>query len=95
MSIYIIAQITIRDRNEYSRYEDGFDDIFGKYKGLLISVDEDPVVLEGEWPYTRTVLMTFPSEQEARRWYESPEYQQLAKIRRNASKANIVMIKRM
>ena len=95
MSVYIIAQIAIHDRKEYSRYIDGFDEIFGKYKGMLISVDEEPIILEGEWPYTRTVLMSFPNETEARRWFESPEYQELARIRHDTSKANIVMIKRM
>ena len=95
MSVYIIAQIEIHDREEYNIYEDGFDAIFRKYGGLLMSVDEEAVVLEGEWPFTRTVLMTFRSEDDARRWFESEEYQRLAVHRRKASKGNIVMVKRL
>ncbi|OQX83773.1 MAG: hypothetical protein B6D63_05675, partial [Candidatus Latescibacteria bacterium 4484_7] len=33
-------------------------------------------------------------EKEARRWYESPEYQRLAEHRHRASTGNIVMVKR-
>lgn len=95
MSVYIIAQISIHDREEYDIYENGFDEIFSKYKGMLMAVDEETVVLEGEWPFTRTVLMTFRSEEDARRWFESEEYQKLAVHRRNASKGNIVMVKRL
>jgi len=94
MSCYIIAQIKINDRDEYRIYEEGFDEIFEKYKGIVVAMDEDPVILEGEWPYTRTVLIRFPNEEEARRWFESPEYQKLAENRRKASTGNIVLIKR-
>ena len=94
MSVYIIAQIQIHDRETYNKYEAGFDQIFNKYKGFITSVDENPEVLEGEWPYTRTVLLTFRSEEQAREWFELEEYQELAKFRRAASKANIVMIRR-
>jgi uncharacterized protein (DUF1330 family) len=94
MSSYLIAQITIHDRDGYQRYLDGFDEIFAKYKGLVVAVDEAPTLLEGKWPCTRTVLMRFPSEEEARRWYDSPEYQELVKHRHRAADANVVLVKR-
>jgi len=95
MSVYIIAQINVNNREEYDVYVNGFDEVFTKHKGILMAVDEDPVVLEGDWPYKRTVLMSFRSEEDALRWYESPEYQELAVHRRNSSEGNIVMIKRL
>jgi uncharacterized protein (DUF1330 family) len=93
MSVFIVAQINIEDRAEYSEYESGFVEIFSKYAGRLLSVDEDPQVLEGSWPHTRTVLIEFPSRDEAMAWYESEEYQALAKHRIASSKGNIVLIK--
>ena len=94
MSVYIIAQINIKDREEYSEYEEGFDEIFAKYKGMVVTVDEDPVVLEGEWPWGRTVLIRFPSEEEARCWFESEEYTELKRHRLNASESNIILVRR-
>ena len=94
MSCYFIAQINITDRDEYQKYLDGYDEIFSKYKGIVVAVDERPSILEGEWPYERTVLIRFPDDEEARRWYESSEYQNLAKHRHRSSNANIVLLKR-
>lgn len=94
MSCYFVAQIAIRDRAEYQKYLDGFDEIFARYRGIVVAVDESPTVLEGEWPCDRTVLIRFSDENEARRWYDSPEYRELAKHRHRASRANIALVTR-
>lgn len=92
MSCYFIAQIDIHDQAEYEKYLEGFDEVFGQFQGKVVTVDDDPVVLEGAWPYTRTVLIRFPDETEARRWYDSPGYRELVKRRHRAAKANIVLV---
>ncbi|MEM9724073.1 MAG: DUF1330 domain-containing protein [Pseudomonadota bacterium] len=82
MTVYIIAEVKIHDRSEYDRYDDGFMEVFEKYEGSLLSVDEAPTVLEGEaWGSTRSVLMSFPSAEAASAWAQSPEYQAIAKHR--------------
>ena len=65
---YLIAQIEIADRETYTKYEAGFMDIFLAYKGRMLSVDEGAQLLEGEWSYTRTVLVEFPSKEDALDW---------------------------
>ena len=92
MSVYLIAQIQIHDREKYADYEAGFMDIFAKYNGNLLAVDEAPQTLEGEWDFTRTVLLAFPSKGDADDWYRSDEYQALAQHRHAASDANIAVI---
>lgn len=93
MSTYFVAQINIHDRERYAKYGDGFMDIFSKYNGKLLAVDEDPEIMEGGWEFTRTVLLEFPSEAEAKAWYNSEAYQELAQHRFAASDANIALIK--
>ncbi|MFZ5967223.1 MAG: DUF1330 domain-containing protein [Bacillota bacterium] len=93
MSAYFAAQITIKDPETYEKYLEGYDEIFSKYKGKVIAVDDHPMVLEGSWSYTRFVLIRFPDEAELKRWYESPEYQQLAQYRRAASSGDILIVK--
>jgi uncharacterized protein (DUF1330 family) len=92
MPVYVVVELTISDRAEYARYEAGFMPIWQKYRGELLAVEEQPSVLEGEWPHTRTVLLRFPDAAEAERWYRSPEYQALAQHRWNASRANIALL---
>jgi uncharacterized protein (DUF1330 family) len=92
MTTYLIAQIDIHDRDRYAEYEAGFFEIFSQYGGKMLSVEEDTETLEGEWPFSRTVLIEFPSKEIASAWYESDEYQALAQHRFAASTANAVLI---
>jgi len=93
MAVYLIAQLKIHDRAEYAKYEAGFMEIFEKSGGTLLSVEEGPRVLEGDWPFTRTVLAQFPTEAAAMAWYRSPAYQQLVQHRFNASEGNLILIR--
>jgi uncharacterized protein (DUF1330 family) len=93
MSAYIIALIEIHDRDEYKKYQEGFREIFSQYKGEILAVEEAPTVLEGEWPYTRTVVIRFSDENEAKRWYESDQYQTLVQHRFRAAKTNLILAK--
>ena len=65
MTVYIIAAFTIHDRSEYNKYESGFAEVFAKFDGKMLSVDEDPMVLSGDWQATRSVIIEFPSQQSA------------------------------
>jgi uncharacterized protein (DUF1330 family) len=93
MTVYVIAQITIHDRSGYTRYEEGFMAVFEKFDGTMLSIDEEPMVLEGEFTATRSVLITFPSKAQAMAWMTSPDYQAIAKHRLAASIANSILVK--
>ena len=92
MSIYAVALINIHDRASYSRYEAGFWETFSPYKGELLSVEESPRLIEGSWPFTRTVLLRFPSDADFRAWYDSPAYQALTQHRFRGSSAQIALV---
>lgn len=92
MSAYFVAQIQITDAEGYDRYLEGFDAVFQRYQGEVLAVDDSVEVLEGVWPFGRTVLIRFPSKEDLSRWYRSPEYQRLAEVRRRASRGNIVAV---
>ena len=93
MTHYLIAQINILDRETYTKYEAGFMQVFAKYDGSLLAVDEESKRLEGSWPYTRTVLISFPTAAQALAWYQSDDYQALAQHRFASSTANVCLIK--
>lgn len=92
MTAYFVAQINIFDQEKYNQYLAGYNEIFDQYKGQVIAVDDDATTLEGEWTYKRTVIIKFPTEDDLQAWYRSPEYQELARYRREASEANIIMV---
>ncbi|MCG8687376.1 MAG: DUF1330 domain-containing protein [Desulfobacterales bacterium] len=92
MSCYFVALIDIHDPQRYEQYLAGYDDVFNKFRGQVIAVEDNPAVLEGTWPAGRTVIIKFPNEHELQRWYESEAYQVLAKHRKEASVSSIAII---
>jgi uncharacterized protein (DUF1330 family) len=92
VSVYIVANITIHDRAEYDVYVSGFMEVFQSYRGEILAVSDAPSVLEGEWPHDRTVLLRFPTREEALRWAQSPEYVAIAKHRHAGATSNVVIL---
>ncbi|WP_271079316.1 DUF1330 domain-containing protein [Aurantiacibacter sp. MUD61] len=92
MPAYIIARFRIHDRESYDRYDAAFMPVFAKFQGKLLSVDENPDVLEGAWEFTRSVLIEFPDKAAATAWMTSPEYRAIAKDRISASEGQVIMV---
>ena len=92
MSVYIIARVKIHDRNEYDKYSAGFSVVFKKFDGKMLSVDEDPTVLMGDWDDTRSVIIEFPSKKSAWAWMTSEDYQAIAKHRDAGSTAHSILV---
>jgi uncharacterized protein (DUF1330 family) len=48
--VYVIAQLSIHDRERYDRYAAGFMDVLRQFQGRLLVSDEAPRVVEGARP---------------------------------------------
>lgn len=93
MSVFVVGQLNIHAPDEYEDYLNGFMPIFERYKGeLLATSKQETEVLEGTWAMPRTVLMRFPTAEAARSWYNDPDYQKLAEIRRRNADTNLVIV---
>ena len=92
MSAYVIAQLAVNDMAEFKKYLAGFMPIFERHGGKLVGRSLEAEVIEGEWALPRTVVMRFPTPEDARRWHADPDYRALAKHRHRASRANIVIV---
>ena len=93
MSHYFIAQIKINDEIEYQKYIDKAGGIFKKYNGEYLAIDNEPVILEGTWDYTRTVLIKFRSKSDFEAWYNSTEYKEIISHRLNAANCDSLLVK--
>ena len=47
---------------------------------------------EGGWTPKRIVVLEFPSMAQAQKWYDSPEYAPLIKLRQKASKGKLILV---
>jgi uncharacterized protein (DUF1330 family) len=93
VKVFVIVQISIHDRDAYHQYETaGHQEIFDRFNGKVVGIDEDVEIVEGSWPCTRTVLIEFPSKRLARAWYESAEYQAVVGLRHGSATSNLVVV---
>jgi uncharacterized protein (DUF1330 family) len=85
--VYLIVNLHVEDEEQYLKYEKGFFPILKEHGGQFITFDDNPVTLEGEAPRTgRMVILSFPSEEAAKGWYNDPKYQALSEHRRAGTK---------
>jgi uncharacterized protein (DUF1330 family) len=90
---FVIVQIAINDRDGYHEYEvAGHQEVFDRFSGKVVGLDEGVEVVEGSWPCTRTVLIEFPSKELARSWYESEDYQAVVGLRHRSATSNLVIV---
>jgi uncharacterized protein (DUF1330 family) len=75
VTVYAIAALKFTDRDAYSRYQAAFMDVFQRYSGTLLAVDEAPLVVEGKWDRGKGVVSAVPDEPVFREWAESVDYQ--------------------
>jgi len=93
MSYYFVSYIKIIDKDEYQKYVNEVDIVSAKYNGKYLALDDHPKLLEGNWNYTRTVIIEFRTEKEFNDWYYSKEYQSILRHRLNASSCDTILIK--
>ncbi len=93
VSYYFMANIRINDAKEYQKYLNKVDEIFSKFNGKYLAVDQHPQVVEGKWNYTRAVLIKFASKPDFEEWYNSIEYQQILGYRLNGAICDSILIK--
>lgn len=90
---YFIANIRIKDQGDYLKYLAKVDEVFEKYNGKYLAVDESPELLEGNWSYTKSVLIEFKTKHEFENWYYSEDYQQILKYRLSSADCDSILIK--
>jgi uncharacterized protein (DUF1330 family) len=93
MPAYVIGQLDIHNTKTYQAYLNGFMPSFLRHGGELLATSRaETEILEGSWATPRTVIMRFPSVENARAWHNDPDYVELAKIRHQTATTNLVVI---
>lgn len=92
MMHYFVAQIKITDPSEYQKYLDSVDEVFSKYKGEYLAVDENPTILEGQWDYNKSIIIRFDSKKDFEDWYYSADYQNILKFRLKGSHCDSILV---
>lgn len=91
MAAYIIAQLNVTDPEGFGRYRDAVSPLVAKYGGRYLVRGGATECLEGTWPASRLVVIAFDSFEQAKRFYESADYQEILPLRLNASEGVVIL----
>jgi uncharacterized protein (DUF1330 family) len=90
---YVIATIHITDRDAYmNEYIPPTLEVIEKHGGRVLVGEESPELKEGEWEWNWTVVLEFPSVEDAQAWYDDEEYESVRPIRYDATEAGSLVI---
>ena len=80
---YLLVQGHVTDREGFKAYSAALPPIYRKYHGKYIAMVPAPTVevVEGEPENRSVVIARFPSREDARAFWNSPEYAEAKKLR--------------
>jgi uncharacterized protein (DUF1330 family) len=92
MAGYIIAVVDVTDLDKYKAYAAEAGPAAAKYGGRYLVRGGPFEILEGSFPGKRFVVAEFPTVEQAKQFYHSPEYQGARKHRLGGADFNMVVV---
>jgi len=92
MAAYVFGEIEVTDPAVYEDYRKQVLAVVTRYGGKFIVRGGRVEPLEGGWAPKRIVALEFPSMEQALKWYRSPEYAPLIKLRQKAAKGKLIIV---
>ncbi|MBD1142635.1 DUF1330 domain-containing protein [Pelagibacterales bacterium SAG-MED18] len=89
---FVIFNIDVTNPEDYNEYITKVKPIVEKFGGEYIVRGGTNQVVEGNWQYSRTIVLKFPSYEKALEWYNSEEYQPIKQIRLDNAISNGIII---
>jgi uncharacterized protein (DUF1330 family) len=92
MAGYLVAHIKVTDPEAFKAYQVAVPKVIAKFGGRYLVRGGVVDIREGDWSEPRLVIVAFDSLDQARRFYDSPEYQEILPLRLNASTGTLAIV---
>jgi uncharacterized protein (DUF1330 family) len=92
MAAYVIADVHVKDPERYQNYRAMVPASLEKYGGKFLVRGGKLKTLEGSREPGRVVVLEFPSVEQARRWYDSPEYRDARALRLSTADSDVIIV---
>ena len=92
MAGYVIADVTVEDREQYAEYRRQVTPTLEQYGGEFLVRGGEHDTLEGTWRPGRLVVIRFESVETARAWWSSAEYEGPRALRQSISTGSLVVV---
>jgi len=91
MPAYVIVQVEVNDPVRYENYKKMVPPSLEKFGGRFLVRGGKTHTLEGAWAPKRFVMVEFPTVEQAKAWWASPEYA-AAKALRQATADSMMIV---
>jgi uncharacterized protein (DUF1330 family) len=92
MPAYIVAEVEVTNPAGYEDYRPLAGASVAQYGGTFVIRGGKAELVEGSRQPARIVVIEFPDTEAAKRWYNSPEYQEALKIRLANSTGRVLLV---
>lgn len=92
MAAYVIANIEATDPRTYPSQPVSAADTIRRYGGRYLVRNGRAEVREGDWRIGRMIVIEFDSLEQAKRWYDSPEYAPVKALRLANAHSQVVFV---
>ncbi len=91
MSAYLVANYRITNPDGYAAYPPAEAPTLEPFGGELVIADFASEAIEGQ-PLPVTIVVKFPSKEDAKAWYQSDEYQAVVNLRTDNTEGSVVFV---
>lgn len=92
MPAYFIVDLEVTDPVVFDEYRQLVPETIAKYGGTFLIRGGNCEALEGTWNPQRLVVLQFPSQEQAKKWYDSEEYRAPKALRFKSAKSNLLLV---
>lgn len=92
MAAYVVVDIDVTDPVGYEEYKNLAGPAVVACGGKYLARGGATTTLEGDWHPSRLVILQFDSVEQAKRWWESPEYCDAKAIRQRTAHTQMVVV---
>lgn len=93
---YVVGLVTVNNKDWIKDYRANNGELLEKHGGRILVRGKPAQVLEGTAPDAHAILVVeFPSMENARAWYNDPDYQPLIKLRQTGADVDFLLIEEL
>ena len=92
MAYYLVADMSITDPELFAEFAEAVPATVQQYGGRYLIRGGELEVAQGDWTPDRVVVIEFESMDQAKAWYDSPEYEGPKQTLARSCNSNFIFI---
>ena len=92
MTAFLISDVSVRDADAFQTYRTRAAASIAAHGGQYLVRGGAIEALEGSWHPRTIIVVEFPTLEQARAWYRSPEYASALEVRDAALARNLILV---